>query len=246
MKLLNKVGYCFIIPCFLFLTFTNMLWAADKTFEDSAELSYVQTGGNTDVLTFSGNNTLKYRFSSRWAGAWKIGALYGKTDGEENAERYYTDLRADCKASDRLYYYGLGGWFRDKFSGIDNRYYLGPGVGYHILTGDRQFLSTEVGLNYANEEYANHTRNEFMEGRLFGKYEYVFNPKTKFSQIAEYLHNFSDSGKFRINSTTAVTTMLSDMFSLKLSYEINYNNKPTPDSLKQTDTIFSVALVVNF
>lgn len=226
--------------------FVPLAWAEDKRIEDAAELSFVQTGGNTDVMTLSGKNTLKYRFSEKWIGQWDIGALYGKTDGIEVAERYYTDLRVDYKFSERIYFYGLGGWLKNKFAGIDQRYYLGPGVGYHFLNGERHFLSAEAGLSYAKEEYTDNTGDDFLEGRAFGKYEFVFNPKTKFSQTLEYLYNFDDSEKFRINSETALTTTLTDIISLKVSYVINYFNKPTPEYLDETDTIFSVALVANF
>lgn len=220
--------------------------AEDKKWEDAAELSYVQTGGNTEVLTFSGNNALKYNFTANWIGSWDVGLLYGKTDGEVNAERYFTDLRTDYKASDTLYYYALGGWLKDRFAGIDKRLYIGPGAGYEILTGDTHFLSTEAGLNYATETDTDGNEEDFMEGRFFGRYEYVFNPKTKFTQTAEYLHNFDDAAKYRINTVSGLTTQLTDMFSLKVTYEVKYQNEPSPDTLENTDTLFSVALVANF
>ena len=239
--------HLFLILSFAMI-FTTMgtTFAQEKKIQDSAELSYVQTGGNTDIMTFSGNNTLKYGFSEKWAGSWVVGILYGETDGVNNAERYNTDLRTDYTASDTLYYYAQGGWLRDKFSGIDNRLYLGPGAGCKLLAGDRQNLSVEAGLNYAKEMYTDDTDNNFLEGRVLGKYEFVFDPKTKFTQTVEYLQNFDDGTKFRINAVSGLTTKLTDMFSLKTSYEINFQNEPTPDTLNQTDTLFSVALVVNF
>ena len=235
------------IICFaLILISTGGAFAEDKQWEDSAELSYVQTGGNTDIMTFSGKNTLKYGFSEKLAGTWKLGALYGETDGENNAERYYTDLRMDYKASDELYYYIMTGWLKDKFAGIDKRVYVGPGAGYVFLNSEHQNLSTEAGLSYATESYTDNTDNNFLEGRVLGKYEFIFNPKTKFTQTVEYLHNFDDSEKYRINTLTGLVTQLTDMFSLKISYEINFQNEPSPETLDQTDTTFSVALVVNF
>lgn len=230
----------------LILIPTGSTLADEKQWEDSAELSYVQTGGNTDIMTFSGNNSLKYSFSEKWVGTWKLGALYGETDGVNNAERYYTDLRMDYGASDTLYCYAIAGWLQDKFAGIDRRLYVGPGAGYKFLNSERHNLSTEAGLSYAAETYSDDTDSNFLEGRFMGKYEFVFNPKTKFTQTAEYLHNFDDSEKYRINTLTGLVTQLTDMFSLKISYEMNFQNEPTPETLDQADTLFSVALVVNF
>lgn len=235
-----------IVSIALIFAVSGTVQAQEKKWEDAAELSYVQTGGNTDVLTFSGNNSLKYGFSEKLSGTWDVGLLYGKTDGEKNAERYFTDLRMDYHTSDTLYLYALGGWLQDEFAGIDKRIYLGPGAGLKILTGDRHFFSTEAGLDYAKENYVDGSDSSFLEGRLLGEYEYVLNPKTKFTQSAEYLHNFDDAEKFRINTVTGLTTQLTDLFSLKVSYEMNYQNEPSPKTLKNTDTLFSVALVVNF
>lgn len=242
------IGKCLVILVSLALipVIAGTAAAQEKKWDDAAELSYVQTGGNTDVLTFSGNNSLKYSFSEIWTGTWDVGLLYGKTDGVKNAERYFTDLRTDYEVTDKLYYYALGGWLKDEFAGIDKRIYLGPGAGYKIWTGETHYLSAEAGLDYAQEAYTDGSDNNFLEGRLLGKYEYVFNPKTKFSQTAEYLHNFDDAGKFRINTVTSLITQLTNMFSLKVTYETNYQNEPTPETLKKTDTLFSVALVVNF
>lgn len=238
--------FIILVSLILFSAIAGIASAQEKKWEDAAELSYVQTGGNTDVLTFSGSNSLKYDFSEVLTGTWDIGLLYGKTDGEKTAERYNTDLRLDYDVSDRLYCYAMGGWLQDEFAGIEKRIYLGPGAGYKIWTGEKHYLSTEVGLDYARESYTDGSDNDFLEGRVFGKYEYVFNPKTKFSQTAEYLHNFDDAEKFRINTVTGLITQLTDMFSLKVTYEVNYQNEPSPETLEKTDTLFSVALVVNF
>jgi putative salt-induced outer membrane protein len=225
---------------------TQTAFSQEKNWEDTAELSYVQTGGNTEVLTLSGNNSLEYNFSENWKGTWNVGLLYGKTGGVKNAERYSTGLRADYESSDVLYYYILGGWLKDEFAGIDNRFHIGPGAGYKILTGERHNLSLEGGLSYAREAYTDEDDNSFLEGRFLGEYEFVFNPKTKFIQSAEYLHNFDDADKFRVNTVSGLTTQLTDILSLKISYEMNYQNEPPPEALEQTDTRFSVALVVNF
>jgi putative salt-induced outer membrane protein YdiY len=49
-----------------------------------------------------------------------------------------------------------------------------------------------------------------------------------------------------MNSVTALTSALSDYFSLKTSYEIKYDHEPVPATLKKTDTILALTLVVSF
>jgi putative salt-induced outer membrane protein len=217
-----------------------------KKWSDQAELSFVDTAGNTDVTSLAAKNRLRYAFSEDLVGSWKLAALYAETDGEKTAESYATELRMDYDYTDKIYFAGIGGWFKDEFAGIESRYYIGPAVGYRYLTGPKHFLTGEAGLNYVMEEYTDETDSNYLQGRLFGIYEYAFTDKNRFSQSLEFLYDFEDSDNYNINSETAVISALTDAFSLKASYVIKYDNEPVPATLDDTDTILSVALVANF
>lgn len=217
-----------------------------KNWSDEAQFSFVDTGGNTEVTSLAGKNLLKYKFSEEFLASWVVSALYGKTDGEKTAERYATELRLDYAFSGQMYAYGIAGWMKDEFAGFDSRYYVGPGVGYKLFTGPQHFLLGEAGLNYTKDEYVDGTDDNYLEGRLFGKYEFAFTEKNRFSQSVEFLQDLSDSDNYKINSETAIISALSDFLSLKASYVINYNNSPRPSTLDDTDTILAVSLVVNF
>jgi putative salt-induced outer membrane protein len=235
----------FIIVIALF-TSIPAVYGEEKKWKDEAEFSLVDTGGNTDLMSVSGSNTLQYAFDESLKGTWEVSALYGKSDGVKNAESYSTEVRLDYLFTDQLYAAGIAGWLKDEFAGIEAKYYIGPAVGYRLFTGPKHFLLGELGLNYAMEEYINNTDAEFIEGRAFGKYEYAFTKKNKFSQSLEFLYNFDDSGDYKVTSETALITALSDYLSLKASYEIKYVNEPIPQTLDDTDTILSIALVANF
>jgi putative salt-induced outer membrane protein len=233
----------------IWLVFCSGLFAEEikeKKWNDEAELSFVDTTGNTEVMSLSAKNKLGYQFTDRLTGQWNLSALYGETDGDKTAERYATDLRADYAFTDRLYAAGIAGWLKDEFSGIDQRIYIGPAVGYKFLLGPKHFLNGEVGVEHVMEDYTNDEEENFMRGRLFGLYEFQLTEKSKFSQSLEYLHSFEDADDYNANSITAIITSLSDTFSLKTSYEVRYDNKPVPDTLEETDTTLSAALIVNF
>lgn len=220
----------------------------EKRFSNETNFALVDTTGNTEALTVAGKNEMKYKFTDKWSGSWVVGALYGKSDGDKNAERYFTDLRADYSISERWYAYGLGTWFRDKFAGFDQRLSIGPGIGYKFLIGPKHFLLAETGLNYAYEDYTDSDEDnaDFLEGRLFGKYEWAFTEKTKFSQALEYLQSFKDSSMRKLNSETALVTAITDILALKISYSIFYNNDPRPSDLDDTDTILATTLVITY
>ena len=219
--------------------------AEEMKWQDEAELLYVDTSGNTDVTTFSAKNTLTVPFSGKTKGTWRLGALYGESDGTKNAESYFTELRVDHSYTERLYSFGYGGWYKDEFAGIDARYYLGAGGGYKFFTGPKHFLLGEAGLTYTREEFTNNTDNDFPGGRLFGKYEYHFTEKNRFTQSLEWLLDFSEFDNWNLNSETALLSALNSWLSLKASYLVKYDNVPV-DNLKKADRILGVALVANF
>jgi putative salt-induced outer membrane protein len=217
-----------------------------KALSDQAEVSYVQTSGNTKTTTLAAKNLLKYKFTAATTGSWSLGALLGKDQGRTTAESYATELRLDQMLTDRTYLYGLLGWNKNRFAGLDQRYYGGVGAGYKLLVGPSHFLLAEAGLNETKEEYTDNTSKTFLTGRGFAKYEYAFTPKSRFSQSVEYLHNFKDSQRYKVISETALTSALSDILSLKVGYTLRYDNEPIPSTLKKTDALLAAALVANF
>ncbi len=217
-----------------------------KAFSDEGELSYVQTSGNTEVTTLAAKNQAKYRFTESILGTWKAGALYSKTSGTTTAENYFTDLKLDYQNTARLYSFVNAGWMRDRFTGVDERLYGGLGEGCKFLDGPHNFLVGEVSLLYVSDRYVNDTRKSYLSGRAFAKYTYAFTEKDKFSQSVEYLHNFEDAKNYVVNSETAVIASLTSIFSLKSAYVVKYVNEPVPDTLKKTDSMLTVALVVNY
>ena len=220
----------------------------EKRFSNETSFALVNTTGNSDTLAVAGKNDMKYKFTDKWTGSWVAGGLYNKSDGDKTAEKYFTDLRADYAITDRWYAYGLGTWLRDKFAGFENRISIGPGVGYNFLIGPKHFLRGETGLNYAYEDYSDPDQDneQYLEGRLFGKYEWAFTEKTKFSQGLEYLQSFKTGGAWKLNSETALISDITDILALKISYSVFYNNDPHPSDLDKTDTVLATSLVVSY
>jgi putative salt-induced outer membrane protein len=244
-------NFIYIITIALIFSCTSFALAEDgKTWKDEAELSYIQTGGNTAITSLSAKNLLTYQATERIKLDWSVLALFAETevDGntEKTAERYATELRLEYALTERFYTAAYGGWLRDKFSGIEDQYYVGPAVGYKFFIGPKHFLSAETGVDYVKEDYTDNTDDDYMRGRVLGKYAFALTEKTRFSQSLEYLHDFDNSDNYNVNSETALTTALSDKLSLKTSYIVKYDNEPIPEELEETDTILAVTIIVNF
>ena len=240
-----RKGVCLVVLCGV-LVVCGAASAEEKAWSDQAEFSLVNTTGNSEVTTISFKNDLKYTFNPKLLGLWKLGGLYGKSDGDTNAERYFTELRLDYLFTERFYSYGNGGWYKDRFAGIDARWYGGAGVGYKLLTGPTHSLLGEVGLNYTTEDYTDGSSSEFVAARLFGKYVYNFTEKNSFSQSLEFIEDTSRFSNYLLISETALTAALSTNLALKATYTVRYDNEPVPDTFDETDTILGIALVVNF
>ena len=168
---------------------------------------------------------------------------------ERNSEKYSTEIKFNRMITKKFYVLFVVGWLKDQFAGIDYRINAGPGLGYKFLNGPKNFLSGELGVEYVEEEDTEKNKDDYTRGRSFLQYDYAFTKKNRFTQSIEYLHDFDNSDNYTAKSITALISSLSDIFSLKISYEVEYNNEPAIEDgveLDDTDSTLTVALVVNF
>lgn len=233
-----------IIACAIMVA--NTAHAADKAVTNEAELSYLDTKGNTETITFKAKNTLNWAISDKTDLAWEVGGLYGESDGDKNAEKYNTELKGSYAFTKAFYGSLVGGWLKDEFSGIDSKYYVGPACGYKILAGPKHKLTAEAGVDYVAEEYTDDTDEDFFQGKIVGKYAWAFTEKNKLTQKVKYAVDFEDGDNYQVDSETAVVCALNSSMSLKASYEVKYNNAPVPDTLDNTDTTISTTLIINY
>ncbi|MBL7033738.1 MAG: DUF481 domain-containing protein [Candidatus Delongbacteria bacterium] len=228
------------------LALTASLSAQEKNWTDKAELSYVQTGGNTEITTISARNVFGITFNDRLSGNWKLGVVYGETGGVKTAESFSTEFGLDYLFTERLYLGLIAGWLKNEFAGLDSRIHVGPALGYKFLTGPEHTLDCKVGGSYISEQYIDDTDYNYMAGMVRANYKWSFSAKTAFTQAVEMLYDFSDSENYTLTSETAVQTALSSFLSLKVGYVVNYDNLPVPDTFENSDTIMSMTLVANF
>ncbi len=240
MKIFKIVLFIIIGVCM-----SSSLFAQEKNWGNSTELSFVNTSGNTKVITLAAKNMLAYKFSSKIETILRLSALYGKSDGVKNSENYSAKLRGTYLISERFYTSIVAGWAKDIFAGIESKISIGPALGYKILTGEQHTLDFEAGVEYVDEKFTDDTKNDYFNGRAFTEYIYTFSEKSNLSQSLEFNYDFENSDNYDIASVTAVTTALSDMLSLKASYNIIFVNAPVPTTLKKTDTTLSVSLIIN-
>jgi len=217
-----------------------------KRWSNRAEVSFIQTGGNTDVTTLSLKNLLSYKITDPLSLSAKLEALNSKESGSQTTERYLAELRGDYLFTQRVYGIASATWLRDTFAGIAAHYDGNIGGGYKWMDGPRHILLGEAGATYTYEEYTIDTAENYPGVRLFGKYRFAFTKKNAFSQSVEYLQSLDRTARQVLTSETAVIAALNSIFSLKTSYTVRFHSRPVPADLKKIDTILEVALVASF
>jgi len=243
----NKLIFLLIVDMIV----SGSLVAQEKNWSNSTELSFVNTSGNTEITTLSAKNKMTYKFSPKIETILNLAALYGKSDGVKNFENYSAKLRGSYLISERFYTSLITGWSKDIFAGIDSKMWAGPALGYKLLTSPKHTLNFEAGVEYVNEKYydptnsLDETNNDYFNVRAFSEYKYAFTGKSNFGQSLEFNYDFENGDNYDLTSVTAITTALSDVLSLKASYNINFVNAPVPSTLNKTDTTLSVSLIIN-
>ena len=152
-------------------------------------------------------------------------------------------------------------WGRNKPSGIKDRASVGAGVGYQFVKDDKDNLAGELGLDYTDETQVGvpEVSDSFAGARGFLGYERKLSATSKFNAELELLENLDETSDWRGNAVASVTASLTQKLALKASYRLAYDNEPVQQvipgpipaqdaifTVDKTDTILSIALVINF
>ncbi len=217
---------------------------APRNWRDSAQLSYVNTSGNTRVSTLAAKNTYNYDWSKASL-ELEASGLGTQSAGVVTAEQYDSHEKVSRNLSGNDYAFEKGTWSKDRFSGVRDHYELALGLGRHLLHGVLDKLYTELGGGWVVENRINSPDQSYGSYRAYVRYTHDFSPTANFSQGLEYLGSFESASDYRMNADTALITTISAHFSFKASYVWKYVNSPA-DGFGRTDATTSMALIFNY
>lgn len=219
--------------------------APAKKWKDSAEISYVNTNGNSKTSTTAGKDNFSYDFDAFTRLELEGGGLGSRSQNQITAEQYYAGEKGQRKYDDRDYGFEKYRWDKNRFAGVLNRQEVSLGLGRELWKTKADLLTGEAAPGYLNEERAAAKRRSVGTSRLYSKYTHDFTATSKFSQDVEYLQSLADKRDSRINTATELTTALSAHFSVKTSFLWKRSTQPPPGVAKD-DEITSFALIANF
>jgi putative salt-induced outer membrane protein YdiY len=240
----------------------------------TGELGATWASGNTNFYAVNGLVTASHKWKknklSGVAGV-NLGAAISDVDGNgyvddadggyvENAQRFYGDARYDRFLSDKDSLYVLAGAFRDKFAGFELRSHEQIGYSRLLLKNESSELRTELGADWAQENYTEVDVLDPVSGAVIGREDpdtqqiiaarvliaasHAFNESVGLADVLEVYENVIDPEDLRLLNTATVTSALSGKFSIKLSHTLIFDNVPV-ENFRKLDQTTMVTLVAS-
>lgn len=221
----------------------------EKPLVTHTELGYVSTTGNTDTEAFSLDAKLKKEWEKHIA-TLDLEGQYATDQGKETKNKYLIEAQYDYKFTERFSFNYLLGYKADKFSGFTYQFYTGPGAKYKAIAMKKHELTIDGNILYAQDKYKQTSAlaaytNDYTSYRTKGVYRWQILENLKFLQELSFRGSFEESNNYFVNSKTALTNKISDMFSAGLSYKVDYANLPATGK-KKTDTTFAFNLIIDY
>ncbi len=226
-------------------TASLLLAVDDRPLNTHTELSLVDATGNTENTSFAFEFKIDKNFGKH---EWRAesNAYYAAEDGDSTKNKWLIEINYDYMLADKLSFNYLTGYKSDKFSGYDSQFYTGPGLGYKWVETAEHKLFVQGNTLYSIDEVENIPGSDdyFAIGAGFN-YEWQIVENLKFKQDLKYRGDLEDMDKYFIDSKTAFESKISDMFSMGISYAINYANTPAEDKVS-TDRTLLASLIIDY
>jgi len=250
---------------------------------NTTELSAVWTAGNAASSTFGLKNDLRRvwenatfalqvggirtestKRSRRAVGTATQYSVLDSTSTDLTAENYYVRARFDRSISAATFAYASGGWLRNTFAGVQNRYTLVGGAGRSWVNRENALFKTDVGVTYTVQDDVTGSSDNFAGVRFGAEAKKELTATTKYSSTLIVDENLDNTSDLRADFTNAIAVTISDGLALKTSFQLMYDREPSlvevplfttagnpagqdvTARLKKIDSLFTVALVIDF
>lgn len=218
----------------------------EKPIKATGDISFVKTGGNTDVTTLGVSDKLEWKTSSRFTIKQSLGWVYGDDEGEISTNALLAGIRGEYELSSRVLLFVGFNYDYDMFSGIKRRFEEFFGLGFNAIDQPKNQLRLEAGLSTFQEwELYTDTSYNFTAARLAVDYKHLFTEKAYFQQILEFHPNFDNADDYRFRSETSLVAPLTGGIAIKVSYNLKHRGVP-PEDVESTDTVFRTGIQITF
>lgn len=184
---------------------------------------------------------------------------------QTTAENWATTLRFERVLTPKWFNAFIShGWRGDRFQGVNAGHDSDIGAKYYTANSDTYKQFFELGYRYTRELLKTNPCTdadpetlpvgvgdcgypEFHYVRIYAKADYEYSKSFTVGAWIEYLPSVTNFSKDqRINYSPYITSVLTDIFSLKVSYEGRYRHEKAPGATRNTDFTFTTALLAKF
>jgi putative salt-induced outer membrane protein len=216
----------------------------EAPFKGEAEAGAVVVSGNTKSESYATKGKATYVQDMN---VYTLSGRYieTKANGIQSAKSWELGARYERSLSD---YFGVFIGHKaqgDSFAGFIQRDSSDVGGKYFFIKDDDRSWSGELGYRYSKTYDVNHNSTHDQLGRLYSEYNQTVNPTLSFKYWAEYLPNFTETDGYQANTEASFNVMLTQVFSLKMAYLLQYQNQPAAGA-EYTDTTSTMTLVAKF
>ena len=231
----------------------------------SAELGGAWATGNADYYTANGKVTGSHRAGRNKVsleagvnlgqglldadGDGRLSDLERETERVEIARKYWGDLRYDRFVGQHASLYALGGALVDRFAGYDLRTH--EQIGYSRLFVETKVTTfkAELGADVAQEDYVegvDPNTATIWAGRAMAAVAHQFSESVSLTEQVEVYENILSVDDVRVLNQIALSTRLSNAFSVKVSNSLTFDNVPVEGyrKLDQTTLLSLVATLL--
>jgi putative salt-induced outer membrane protein YdiY len=204
------------------------------------------SSGNSDARSYNVGFDLKY--DPKTKNVLKFAGLYLRSDanGDTTADKLTAVARDEYSFTDRLFVYGEVAYLSDAIAQVD--YLVSPtaGAGYRLVKTDVVTLEASAGVGAALEKYEGQDSTSSGAWRAGESFAWKISPAVALTQKASGLWKMDDTGDAYYHFDVGLTTSLSKVLELKLTYLLDHKTRPALPTLEKTDTSFLAALVAKF
>jgi len=214
-----------------------------------SEVAAVSVSGNTETESYSAKQKTTYKWSENsltLTGSYleNRGRVENRT--ETTAKQWDAGARYDRVVSELWGAYIGHRAEANRFAGFIQRDISDFGAKYLIRKSDELTWKAEAGYAYIktyNTAYENLYDPSY---RLYTEAVRQLEKNLSVGYWIEYLQSFSKAKVFFINTEASLNVMLNQMFSVKTSYLLRYQNFRAPNQEKYTDTTLTTSLIARF
>ncbi|MFP5518817.1 MAG: YdiY family protein [Bdellovibrionia bacterium] len=217
---------------------------ANAQFKGEAEAGAVVISGNSKSESYSLKTKNTYKAD---ANSYTIDGRYVQTtsEGVESARNWDAGIRYDRALVEDLSFFLGQKAESDVYAGFVQRDSTDLGGKYFLFNDEAYKWFFELGYRYTRTHFVGSKIDNSNFGRLYTEFNRILSKELTFKYWAEYLPNFTNSDAYLANTEASLNVMLSQTFSLKISYLLKYQNIG-PVGGERTDTTYTTSLVANF